>query len=277
MKRRDLDINKAKYTVFDVETTGLYPYSGDRICEIAAFRISPGASKPKRLVTLVDPGRPISYGAFSVNHITEEMVKGKPTIDKVLPDFLKLIRGSVLVAYNAGFDLGFIECALGDDKDRLDDYYVIDALSLARRVFPGIGRYNLGNVAQSIGIDKGLEHRALADVLMTWEVFKKELEILSSQGLRSVSEIALLRTGRRPLVRKVKDYKTTLIEEAIRLEKRLNIIYRSAWTNSVTKRIISPKEIRNGYDRSYVIAHCHMKNEERNFRLDCILEADVVE
>ena len=64
----------------------------------------------------MDPGRPISYGAFSVNGITDTMLAGKPAIDKVLPGFLKFAEGSVLVAYNAGFDLGFLESAMGEDK-----------------------------------------------------------------------------------------------------------------------------------------------------------------
>ncbi|MDD5422459.1 MAG: exonuclease domain-containing protein [Candidatus Omnitrophota bacterium] len=272
-----LKIKDVSFTVFDVETTGLYPYSGDRICEIAAVRIDPGKRTPKTLHSLVDPQRPISYGASLVNKITDEMVAGKPTIDEILPFFLKFIKGSALVAYNAGFDIGFIEYALGRDKDLLKDYYVIDALRLARRLFPGIGRYNLGNVARTLNISAEGEHRALSDVKMTLAVFKKELKIMDKEGITLIDDIVFVKTNKAPFARKVKDYKTRLIEKAIREEKSLNITYRSAWTNSVTERIITPKEIRSGYDRSYVIAHCHMKNEERNFRMDCILNADVIE
>ena len=77
-------------------------------------------------------------------------------------------------------------------------------------------------------------------------------------------------------IKKVKDYRLKLIEDAIREEKKLSIMYRSLWNNQVTTRTITPKKIQKGYDRSYVIAHCHLKNGERNFRLDCILDAEVV-
>lgn len=274
---KKLEIKNASFTVFDVETTGLYPYSGDRICEIAAVRIDPGKRTPKTLHSLIDPQRTISFGASFVNNITDEMVAGKPTISEIMPSFLGLIRGSALVAYNAGFDLGFIECALGRDKAVLKDYYVIDALRLARKLFPGIGRYNLGNVARTLGITAEGEHRALSDVKMTLAIFKKELKIMGKEGITLIDDIVFVKTKKAPLARRVKDYKTRIIEKAIREEKALNITYRSAWTNSVTQRMITPKEIRSGYDRSYVIAHCHMKNEERNFRMDCILKADVVE
>lgn len=265
-------LDKAVFVVFDVETTGLYPYSGDKICEIGALRVERGA-RIKKFHSLINPERPISYSAFSVNGITDEMVQNKPTIEEIMPDFLDFIKGSVLVAYNAGFDLGFIECALGGKTKVLKDYYVIDALILARRLFPGIGRYNLGSVCASLGISQSGEHRALSDATMTWSVFKKELDMLSSEGINSVEDIARIRKKKEVSAGTVKEYKVKLIEEAIRRQKKLDITYHSVWNGMVTKRIITPKELRHGYDKSYIIAHCHLKNAERNFRLDCIVEA----
>lgn len=268
-------LDKANYTIFDFETTGLSPYSGDKICEIGAVRIESQKKGIKKFHSLINPGRPISYGAFSVNGITDEMLKDAPSIDETLPSFLKFIKGSVLVAYNAGFDLGFLECALGKDKHILDDYYVIDALSLARKLFAGMGRYNLGAVSESLGIRTGGEHRALADAVMTLGVFRKELHMLSAEGVKKVADIAYTRTKKAGIVKKVKDYKTKLIEEAIREQKKLNIIYRSSWNNAVTERVVLPKAMKEGYDRSYVIAHCCLKNEERTFRLDGIINIEM--
>ena len=94
-------IDKCEFTIFDVETTGLFPYSGDKICEIAAVRVDSSCKRPKKFSALVDPERAISYGAFSVNGITSRMVAGKPTIDKVLPGFLEFAKESILVADNA--------------------------------------------------------------------------------------------------------------------------------------------------------------------------------
>lgn len=273
-----MKLEKCEFTVFDFETTGLYPYSGDRICEVACVRANTSKRAVRKFHSLVNPGRPISYGAYSVNGISDDMVKGSPAIEDILPEFLKFIEGSVLVAYNAGFDLGFLEAALGDRKDVLKNYYVIDALTLARRLFSGIGRYNLGNVSMSLGIDPEGEHRALADAMMTWKVFRKELALLKKEGVENVTEIAISRAPKkvRPAMMKVKDYRIRMIEEAIREEKKLNIVYRSVWNDSVTERIITPKELRSGYDRSYVIAHCHLKNEERNFRVDGIVQMEKI-
>ncbi len=217
-------LEEAVFTVFDFETTGLYPYSGDRICEIGAIRAKGQKKKPGKFHQRVDPKRPISEGAFAVNGITADMVKGRPTIDMALPGFLKFIKGSVLVAYNAGFDLGFLESALGTDRIILDDYPVIDALALARRLFPCAARYNLGALSRSLGISVRTEHRAMADAMMAWRVFEKELGLLKAEGVKTVEEIAGSGARRRPApTRAVKDYKLKLIEEAIRDQKQLKI------------------------------------------------------
>ena len=270
---RSIRIDEAVYTIFDVETTGLYPYSGDRICEIGAICMSVGSKKRERFHSLIDPKKPISEGAFAVNRITPDMVAGKPKIDGILPDFLKFIKGSVLVAYNAGFDLGFLECALDEDKKILNDYRVIDALSLARRLFPDIGRYNLASVAHSLGISSSQEHRAMSDAVMTCAIFEKELIRLASSGAETIDDIAQVQKRKAAKAATVKDYKLKLIEEAIRDQKRLNITYRSIWNNKITRRTITPKEVRKGYDSHYVVSHCHLKGEERTFRLDGILDA----
>ncbi len=263
----------AQFTVFDVETTGLYPYAGDRICEIGAIRV--GRRKAARQFhALVNPGRPISAGAFAVNGITEEMLEGKPAIDEILPDFMEFIEGSVLVAYNAGFDLGFLESALGPGRKALEGYCIIDALHLARKLFSGIGRYNLGSVAESLGIRITAEHRALSDACMTLKIFRKELKLLKSDGIETVEQIECVRPKSRSSATLVKDYKVTLIEEAIRQQRKLNIVYRSSWNNKLTRRAVTPKKIQSGYDRSYLVAHCHMRGQERVFRLDCIIGID---
>ncbi|MDO8525489.1 MAG: 3'-5' exonuclease [Candidatus Omnitrophota bacterium] len=188
-------IAECEFSIFDVETTGLFPYHGDKICEIAAIRVDSYCKKARKFSSLVDPKRPISHGAFSINRITGDMLAGKPTIDDILPFFLKFTEGSVLVAYNAGFDLGFLENAMGENKDILKKYFVVDALALARRFFPKAGRYSLGILARHLGIEAPSQHRALADASMTWKVFEKELDIITAEGIEDVKDIAYKRAS----------------------------------------------------------------------------------
>lgn len=269
-------IEDADFTVFDFETTGLYPYNGDRICEIGALRFGIRSRKPHSFHRLVDPQRRISPGAFRVNGITDAMVRGKPLIGDVLPDFLKFVNGSILVAYNAPFDLGFLQAALGIDAVMLEDYYVIDALRLARRLYPGIGRYGLGSVTDYLGIAKGREHRAIADATMTWKVFKREIALIMSDGIKTVEDIERYRIVKSSAINITKDYRIEIMEDAIRRQRQVLIVYRSAWNSGTTNRIISPKELMLGHDHSYVKAYCHLRKEERTFRLDCMVEVSVV-
>lgn len=266
-------LDEAIFTVFDFETTGLYPYAGDRICEIGAIRFGRG-KRLKKFHSLVDPGRPVSHGAFSVNGITDRMLQGAPTISVVMPDFMNFIADSVLVAYNAGFDLGFLESSLGSEKKKLDNYRVIDALRLARRFFPGAGRYSLASVSEHLGITVDGEHRAMADAVMTYQVFRKELAALSKAGVKSVEDIVYVPVSRAPAPDRVKDYKLKLIEEAIKQQKKLNIVYRSTWTDNVTERMVTPRQVQHGYDKSYVVAFCHKAGADRNFRLDGIMQIE---
>lgn len=267
-----MQFHETDFTIFDFETTGLYPYAGDRICEVGAIRVDRKGRAEEKFHTLVDPRRPISYGAYRVNGITDIMVRGQPTIDEVLPKFMAFIAGSVLVAYNAGFDLGFLEYALGKDGDLLRSYHVVDALKLARRVFPGFERYNLGTVSHALGVCMTTEHRAMADAHATWKVFEKELEALKDLGITAVEDIVIARSDALTHRHSEESAKIKLIEEAIQLRKPLTMTYFSMWGNSFTKRTITPRAIQKTGDTSYVVAHCHLRDELRNFRLDCVID-----
>lgn len=261
------------FTVVDVETTGLFAYSGDKICELAALRVELDGSTSS-YETLVDPEKSISPGAFAVNGITPQMLSGQPKIDEVLPDFMGFIKNSVLVAYNAAFDLGFLECALGSGREALRGSKVVDALRLARRLFPGLQRYSLTSVANHFHIYPDAEHRAMADVLTTWQVFELELEALRMQGVDTVDAIAhpiLLNreVGGFPEARTV----TTLIRTSIVSRSPICIKYRSAWDEKISQRTITPISMHDGYESPYVVAYCHLRRARRTFHLSGILEA----
>ena len=101
------NIDEVEFTIFDTETTGLEPETGDRIVEIAGIRLK-GGQKLATFQTLVNPNRPISPAAQMVNNITPEMLKDAPNIDTVMPKFLDFARGSCFCSYNATFDLEFL-------------------------------------------------------------------------------------------------------------------------------------------------------------------------
>ncbi len=260
-------IDRVTFVIFDFETTGLHPEEGDRVCEIGAMKVV-GGSKVDEFWTMVDPERPISPGAFRVNRITPAMLQYAPTMGRVMPGFLSFIGEGVPVAYNVGFDLGFLNSELsllGYDPFRGD---VIDVMCLAKRIMPYAGGFSLQSVAGALSINYGLGHRALEDVRVTLEVFLRFLEALKREGLESLEEL-LSFLSRNPYEKKL-----GLIESAIRDGKDLRIRYRSYGIGS--ERVVTPIEVQQKYDKFYLIGFCHLRNGERNFRIDRIVEINIV-
>ena len=176
------DLIKPAFVIFDVETTGLFPETGDRIVEIAALKIV-DLQIVDKFHSLVDPKREISFGAYEVNGITPEMLKGAPEAKDVLPRLLKFLGPAHLVGHNVRFDLGFLchELSLLDMKLH-EKTMVVDTLKLARRILPSLDRYPLWLVAESLGIEIEQRHRAMADVELTLQVFQKLIERKKSKS-----------------------------------------------------------------------------------------------
>ena len=153
------------FVAFDTETTGLNPRL-DRIVEIGAVKFD-NQGLIARFSTLINPGIPMPAEATRVNNISDEMLKGKPYLNEVLPDFLHFIRGAALAAHNAPFDSGFINTAL---KTPLPNP-IVDTLTLSRELFPGLRSYALQNLAAALGINAVDAHRADDDARLCMEIF----------------------------------------------------------------------------------------------------------
>ncbi|MBU4252243.1 MAG: 3'-5' exonuclease [Candidatus Omnitrophica bacterium] len=186
------NIEEVEFTIFDTETTGLNPVSGDRIVELAALRVK-GKERIAEFDALVNPGRLISPGAFAVNKITPEMLKDAPGIETVILKFLDFIQGSCLCSYNAEFDLSFLNNELKlTGQPVITGSVVLDVLTMARRLLPGLPRYALWFVARELGVSTIQKHRAFADVEMTWEVFSKLKIIAQEKGTTNFTDFSNL-------------------------------------------------------------------------------------
>ncbi|MFZ5391356.1 MAG: PolC-type DNA polymerase III [Patescibacteria group bacterium] len=165
-----------EYVIFDVETTGMDPRAGHAVVELAGERIRQGKVVDS-FDTIVNPGRRVEAEAVAVHGISNEMIlqQGKPLIE-VIPAFMLFIEGATLVAHNAKFDLSFINKHLNDLGLPSLSNPVLDTLELAKAKLM-IGSYNLGYLANHLGISQPKAHRALADVQVTREVLLKLLSL----------------------------------------------------------------------------------------------------
>lgn len=271
-----LNPSEVPFAFLDVETTGLDPSQGDRVCEIAVLKTVNG-SVVGEFTTLVNPGRSIPQSAVSVHGITDMMVRRSPFFRDIAKDLLSVIKDSVIVAHNAKFDLGFLHVELGNLRITLPENNVIDTLGIARRyyTFPS---NSLGQIAKYIGLPAENGHRALADVMTTRDVFQYFLTDLGRRGIRlkRLKDVMKLQgksveiESRKELVLPVE------IEQALRAKGKLRIKYLSAYNDETTTRVIEPYDISVTKESTYIHAFCHLRKERCTFRLDRILEFKAV-
>jgi len=272
----DKPLDEIEFTIFDTETTGLEPESGDRIVEIAGIRFK-GQEKIATFQSLINPRRAISEAAQKINKITPEMLEGAPSIDIVLPEFLDFIKDSCLCSYNAAFDLEFLNSELRMmQKNILEDALVIDILKMARRLMPGLERYALSFVAARLGIETEQKHRAFSDVELTLEVFNRLSGILKSKGIFDFANFFSLFGLGLNLLGDMHNQKIAKIQEALDLGGKVKIRYLSRSSAQVTEREVLPKEIRKDKDSLYLVGFCCLRNEERSFRIDSILHLELI-
>lgn len=178
-----------EFVIFDVETTGLSPRKGDRIVEVAALKIK-DFEIVDRFETLIDPGRPLSFGAFLVNRITSEMLLGKPLAKDILLDLLDFLGEAILVGHHIQFDLSFLnyECLLAG-KSPIHGRYFLDTARMGRMFLPGLRSYSLGSLARALEVECLRQHRAMIDVELTLGVFRKLIEIASGSNFRNFDHL----------------------------------------------------------------------------------------
>jgi DNA polymerase-3 subunit epsilon len=258
----------------DVETTGLAPHYGDRVCEVAILRCR-GEEVLDSLQQLVNPQRPMGAGAFAVHGIAEEMLRDAPTFAQVAEDVLELIEGAVLVGHNTPFDLSFLAEELGRLGLSLPPLIALDTLRLARRVYR-LGSYALGPVAAALGVDvRGHAHRAMSDVLLTRAVFQRLTDDLWRQGLRTLNDLLRAQGGMLEFARAPTGDIPPLLQEALRERSLLRLRY-LAENGAETDRLVRPITVCDRGGTLALVAHCYLRDALRTFRLDRILEMDLV-
>lgn len=178
------------YVVFDIETTGLSKEK-EMITEIGAVKVADGKIID-RFSTFVNPQRPISAEITKLTGITDDMVKDAPTIENILPEFLKFCEDTVLVAHNASFDTGFIRIAA--ERAGLGELHhtIVDTLELARALLPELNKHKLDIVCEHLGVTLNGHHRAVNDAEATAEVFIKFLDMLAEKKIFTLDEINVL-------------------------------------------------------------------------------------
>lgn len=179
------------FTVVDVETTGLYPDRGDRVCELAAIKFD-FAGERGRFQTLVHPDRPIPPQSSMIHGISDAMVAGAPKFPAIVDAFQRFIAGTVLLAQNASFDLGFLKSEFTKANRMLQVDRVLDTIALVK-AYKSLPNYKLAGLVKVYGITVKTAHRSEADCEAAMQVFLKAADDLVREGkVRTLGDLERL-------------------------------------------------------------------------------------
>jgi exodeoxyribonuclease X len=169
----------ATFVVIDTESTGLDFAGGDRVVEVAASLFCLASARPAvEFRALVNPERPIPPEASAIHHLVDRDVADAPTMVEVEPELLAFIGDAVVVAHHAEHDRAFLPC--------LEARPWICTERLAHHLWPQAPQFKNQTLRYWLGLEVDVRgqapHRAGADVIVTEQVFRRELEAYLAAG-----------------------------------------------------------------------------------------------
>jgi DNA polymerase III subunit epsilon len=159
--------------VFDTETTGLNPASGDRIVEIGCIEIFNRVETGRHFHAYFNPERSMPADAEAVHGLSTTFLSDKPSFTELADDLLEFLEDSPLIAHNASFDFGFLNFELERcGRPHVSLSRMVDTLTIARTRHPG-AKHSLDALCMRFGIDRShrVKHGALLDAQLLAQVY----------------------------------------------------------------------------------------------------------
>ena len=170
----------------DLETTGLHAEQ-DAILEVAAIKFQ-GVTVLDTLETLVAPERSIPYRVQRLTGITSQHLVGVPQFESIAKDLQLFIGDYPIVGHSIPFDVGFLR-----RRGLVRNNPLIDTFELATVLLPSLPSYNLGQVADALGVSVAPgRHRAMVDTVLAMEVFLALYQRLQTVDLALLKDLANL-------------------------------------------------------------------------------------
>ncbi len=260
------------FVALDFETTGLSA-ARDRVIEIGAFRFQLVHSSSSELNQLINPQMPIPALVTGIHGIQDQDVADQPVFKSFAAELMTFLSEAVLLAHHAAFDMAFLTCELRRAGIEPPPLTVLDSYHFARQVFSDAPSYKLSALLEYLEIAMpGQAHRALPDAIACSHLFKACLNKLPDASHLTLTELLekhpRIRVGVQDLNPAEFPAQSSL-QEAIEAQEDVLIAYRNA-RNELLERRITPILL-GGYGRySYVEAFCHLREANRQFRIDRI-------
>ena len=157
---------------FDTETTGLDPFTGDRLLEIGCVELINNKRTGNYFHEIINPERDIPEDAVRIHGISNNKVVDKPIFKDIIDKFIEFVADSPLIAHNAPFDMKFLHHEFELLGYKKLENIVIDSLLLAKEKFPG-QKNNLDALCKRFNVDASARvfHGALLDAELLADVY----------------------------------------------------------------------------------------------------------
>lgn len=175
-------IAEQSYAVFDTETTGFSPDSGDEIIEISIVRMEADGTRLAEFSTLLNPGRDV--GPTHIHRVTDDMVADAPTFNDVKGHVCDLLHNAVVVAHNAQFDRQFLAHALSRSGVAVDRMPMLCTVKLTDELLlDRVENRKLATLAETFELGLDGAHAAYVDTRATASLLAGYLHIAQARGI----------------------------------------------------------------------------------------------
>lgn len=195
---RPIYFHRMREIIFDTETTGFDPLTGDRMVEIGCIEMVGRVVTGENFHCYYNPQRPMPAAAEAVHGLSDTFLSDKPLFDTRADALLAFLGDSPLVAHNASFDFGFLNMELDKcGRDRIDLSRMVDTVALARSKHPG-AKLSLDALCSRYGIDRShrTKHGALLDAELLAQLYIEltggkqiGLELVEETTIQQISDI----------------------------------------------------------------------------------------
>lgn len=265
----DLPLNEYTFVAFDTETSGAYPVGFD-IVEFGAVKWHQG-QEIGRLQLLIKPRELMSDFIIGIHGITNDMVKEMPSMSEKIREIHEFIKGSVVMAHHAPFDLGFLAADFEKSFLPLPQEPALCTSLLSRKLIHGVENHKLQTLVKHLNIDGGQAHRAYDDAKACLGVAQSCFQKLGEQTTLAQ---AIKSQGKNLWW---KDYsllslnqtKFKVLMESIIAKKDVDMIYQGGTSRGETRRLTPIGIVRNP-DGDYLQAFCHKDKSAKRYYLNRI-------
>ncbi|MGZ3773682.1 MAG: exonuclease domain-containing protein [Pseudobdellovibrionaceae bacterium] len=266
----DLPLNEYTFVAFDTETSGAYPVGFD-IVEFGAIKWFQG-QEVGRLQFLLKPRELMSDFIIGIHGITNEMVAEAPSLSEKIREIHEFIKGSVVMAHHAPFDMGFLAADFEKYFLSLPAEPALCTSLLSRKLIHGVENHKLQTLVKHLNIDGGQAHRAYDDAKSCLHV---GLSCFQKIGQQATLAEAIKMQGKKlywkdyslSSLNQNEKYKTLM--DAIHSKKDVDMVYLSGTTKGQTRRLTPIGIVRNP-DGDYLQAFCHRDQSAKRYYLNKI-------